>query len=246
MNDPAVNDPAVNDMSDQDAALDDFLGKWRGRWPEWRIAQVFVAEAQRETAEAWYALLQEWTDAAWAGDDPTPGYAKLAWWQEELTGWAKGGRRHPLGRVLQKRPAPWAVLARALPALQAAREPLRAWAPPQSLIAPLQPLADAIADCERALFLSDAASDVAAVKADPYVLLAAHALWHRDEAAAAAQAQAWARQLAATAPQRAGSRPRRIHDALSHARLRRVAAAGEVSALSPATALWRSWRAARG
>ncbi len=227
-------------MSDIDPALDEFLDKWRGRWPEWRIAQVFVAESERATAEAWFALLQELTDAAWAGDDPTPGFAKLAWWQEELQGWAKGLRRHPLGRVLQKRPAPWASLAAALASLQAVREPLRAWAAPQPLMIRLQPLADAIADCERAIFSSDIES-----RADTLLLLAAHALWHRDEAAEAAQAQAWARQLATTAPQRAGSRPRRIHDALSHARLRRVAAAGEVSALSPAVALWRSWRAAR-
>ncbi len=233
----------MSDVSD----LDEFLGKWRGRWPEWRIAQVFVAESQRATAEAWFALLQEWTDAAWAGDDPTPGLAKLAWWQEELSGWAKGVRRHPLGRVLQKRPAPWAALAAALPALQALREPLRSWAPPQPLLATLRPLAEAIADCERVL-LSDAAPEnmlEAASQADAFALLAAHALWHRDVPGEAAQAQAWAQQLITIAPYRAASRPRRIHDALTRARLRRVAAAGEVSALSPAVALWRSWRAAR-
>ena len=105
---------------------DDLLDKWRGRWPEWRIAQVFVPEAQRATAEVWFALLQEWTDAAWTGADPTPGFAKLAWWQEELRGWARGLRRHPLGRDLHRRPVPWDALADALPALQAARDPLAA------------------------------------------------------------------------------------------------------------------------
>jgi len=105
---------------------------------------------------------------------------------------------------------------------------------------PLQPLAEAIANAERALFAPDSAA-----VADVFALLAAHALWHRDEAAAAAHAKTWAQQLVSTVPQRAGSRSRRIHDALTHARLRRVAAAGDVSALSPATALWRSWRAAR-
>ena len=231
----------MNDVSAVDPDLDDFLGKWRGRWPEWRIAQVFVAESQRATAEAWLALLQEWTDAAWAGDDPTPGFAKLIWWQEELLGWSKGVRRHPLGRVLQKQPAPWATLATALPALQAVREPLRAWVAPQTLDVPLQPLAVAIADCERALFASEATP-----VADSFALLAAHALWHRDDAAAAEAVKAWAQRLAASAPQRAGSRPRRIHDALSRARLQRMATRGEVSALSPMSALWRSWRAARG
>ena len=58
--------------------IEDFLGKWRGRWPEWRIARVFVVESQRDVAEAWFALLQEWSDAAWSADDPTPGFAKLA------------------------------------------------------------------------------------------------------------------------------------------------------------------------
>jgi hypothetical protein len=227
----------VSDVSD----LDEFLGKWRGRWPEWRIAQVFVAQSQRETVEAWFALLQEWTDAAWAGEEPTPGFAKLMWWQEELAGWAKGVRRHPLGRVLQKQAAPWAALAAALPALQAVREPLRGGAAPQTLMASLQPFAVTIADCERALFSPDTAPI-----ADAFALLATHALWYRDEAEATAQIETWAKQFAAIAPQRAGSRPRRIHDALTDARLRRVAAGGELSALSPATALWRSWRAARG
>src|SRR5690606_20699556 len=59
-----------------------FIDKWRARWPEWEIASVFVPEAQRPLAEAWFSLLQELTDAAWGGADPTPGLAKLAWWQE--------------------------------------------------------------------------------------------------------------------------------------------------------------------
>ena len=79
-----------------------------------------------------------------------------------------------------------------------------------------------------------------------FALLAAHALWHRDDAGAAKAVREWAQRLAASAQQRAGSRPRRIHDALSRARLQRVATRGEASALSPLTALWRRWRAARG
>ena len=236
-----ASDPGVDFETDLSADLNDFLSKWRGRWPEWRIAQVFVAESQREIAEAWFALLQEWTDAAWAGDDPTPGFAKLVWWQDELLGWSKGAHRHPLGRVLQKQSAQWATLAAALPALQAVREPLRAWTAPQMLMTSLQPLAVVIAEIERVLFAPETA-----FVPDAFALLAMHALWHRDDAAAVAQAKAWAQQLISTAPQRAGSRPRRIHDALIHARLKRVAANGEVSALLPATALWRSWRAARG
>ena len=223
-----------------DAELDDFLDKWRGRWPEWRIAGVFVLEADRDEAEAWLALLQEWTDAAWAGDDPTPGFAKLGWWQEELQGWSKGLRRHPLGRVLQKRSAPWSTLAAALPALRAARDPLRAWAPEEEVLPALQPMIEAAAACETALFAGDGSQ-----AGDGFSLLAAHALWHREDPAVAQQARAWALALAARAPARGATRPRRIHDALGHGRLRRFAARGEVAALSPVTALWRAWRAAR-
>lgn len=218
--------------------LDDFLGKWRGRWPEWRIAQVFVPETQRSLVEAWFALLQEWTDAAWAGDDPTPGAAKLGWWQDELRGWSKGLRRHPLGRVLQKQPAPWAALAEVMPALGAVREPLRAWAPPHDARAALKPLADAVAACEAVLFASPAG------QGDAFSILAAHALWHREDDGTAGQARDWAGRLAAQPAARAASRPRRIHDALTTGRLRRLAGSGDIAALPPLAALWRSWRAA--
>lgn len=228
-------------MSTVDADLQDFLGKWRGRWPEWRIAQVFVDASQRATAEAWFAMLQEWTDAAWAGDDPTPGFAKLGWWQEELIGWTKGARRHPLGSVLQKRSAKWALLANELTVLRTVREPLRACVEPDILRPQLQALSSAIAACEYELFAAQSAP-----VDDAFGLLAAHALWHRGESTDVVRAGAWARTLAATAPLRAVSRPRRIHDALTLARLRRIAADGEIAALSPPAALWRSWRAARG
>lgn len=219
--------------------IDDFLGKWRGRWPEWRIAQVFVPEAQRPLAEAWFALLQEWTDAAWAGDDPTPGAAKLGWWQEELRGWSKGVRRHPLGRVLQKQPAPWSVLADALPALQAVREPMRGWASPDDARIALKPLADAIAACEAVLFAADQVGE-----GDAFSILAAHALWHREDDGTAGRARDWAGRLAARVPNRAATRPRRIHDALTSGRLVRLAGSGDITALPPLAALWRSWRAA--
>lgn len=219
--------------------IDDFLGKWRGRWPEWRIAQVFVPEAQRPLVEAWFALLQEWTDAAWAGDDPTPGAAKLGWWQEELRGWSKGLRRHPLGRVLQRQPAPWSALADALPRLQVVRESLRAWASPDDARAALKPLADAAAACEAVLFAADQAGE-----GDALLLLAAHALWHREDDGTAGRARDWAGRLLARPGLRAASRPRRIHDTLTTGRLVRLAKSGEIAALPPLAALWRSWRAA--
>lgn len=222
-------------MTDTD--LEDFLSKWRGRWPEWRIAQVFVPEPQRARADAWCALLQEWTEAAWAGDDATPGAAKLVWWQEELRGWSKGLRRHPLGRVLQKEATSWLAVASALDGCMAVREGVRQWRAPDALLPALQPLAQALAEVEQALFGGDVAGDAQA-------LLALHALWHREDAGTAAAARAWAAALADLRGARAGTRPRRIHDALVHARLTRVARGGEVAALPPLTALWRSWRAA--
>ena len=109
-------------MAEPTEALDNFIGKWRARWPEWAVAEVFLPPAQRDLARAWATLQQELTDAAWGGSDPTPGEAKLAWWQEELAGWGRGARRHPLGTVLQRQPAPWAGLAATLPSLAASRD----------------------------------------------------------------------------------------------------------------------------
>ena len=45
-------------MSDHDA-LQGFLDKWRGQWPEWAMAEAFVPEAHRERAQAWFALRDE-------------------------------------------------------------------------------------------------------------------------------------------------------------------------------------------
>ena len=77
---------APAEMSDPQA-LAAFLDKWRERWPEWSVAEVFIPAHDREMAVAWFALLQELTDAAWGGSDPRPGEAKLGWWAEELLGW---------------------------------------------------------------------------------------------------------------------------------------------------------------
>src|SRR3546814_14584469 len=58
----------------------------------------------------------------WSSDVCSSDLAKLAWWNEELQGWAKGARRHPLGAVLQPLSAPWTPLAASLLSLQASRE----------------------------------------------------------------------------------------------------------------------------
>lgn len=108
---------------DDTASLDSFLGKWRARWPEWELLSIFVPTPRRGVVAAWFSLLQELGDAAWAGAEPAPGLAKLAWWQEELVGWSRGARRHPLGTALQRLDAPWEPLGRALAALPATRAP---------------------------------------------------------------------------------------------------------------------------
>ena len=120
-----------------------FVEKWRARWPEWTIARVFVPADQRDLAEHWFTLLQEWTDAATTAE-PAPGLAKLAWWQEELRGWAKGARRHPLGARLMARPLDWTMLAMALPALSRRESGFDP--------AGLQGLARALSDAEQVLF----------------------------------------------------------------------------------------------
>ena len=71
------------------ADLHEFIDKWLARWPEWRVAEAFLPARSRESLLAWASLRQELADAAWAGVDPRPGEAKLAWWAEELHGWAR-------------------------------------------------------------------------------------------------------------------------------------------------------------
>lgn len=116
-----------------------FIEAWQAEWPEWRIARVFVPEAQRDLAEQWFALFAALTEIA--GLEATPAAAKLAWWQEELRAWRKGARRHPLGLGLARKPLPWDALADALPAILNPADD-----------AALQQLAAILADIEQTLF----------------------------------------------------------------------------------------------
>lgn len=143
----AMSDDSAVPASGDD--IDGFVGKWRARWPEWPLAEVFVAPEHRPIALAWAALQQELLDAAWGGRDARPGELKLAWWMEELQGWTQGRRRHPLGRVLQRTVAPWALLAAVLPALGRSRErPLDA----DDAFASVRAVAEAAAAVEHTLF----------------------------------------------------------------------------------------------
>lgn len=208
-----------------------FIAKWRARWPEWDVAEAFVAADKRAVAGAWFALLQELYDAAWAGEDPTPGLAKLAWWHEELEGWSKGARRHPLGEVLQRLPAPWTRLARALNALPSTRGQSAAEAAPS-----LSDLAEAVLECEAALFsihgTANGASDAAAVLLGERVLITGGPT---DGAWVIAH---WPRL-------RGASRPRRLHAALLRRRLETLPEDGKAVPLRGWRVLLASWRAAR-
>ncbi len=109
-----------------------------------RVAEAFVPPRSAPLRAGLVRAAQELTDAAWGGSDPRPGEAKLAWWAEELHGWAQrrapasaghgtaaAGRRH--GRCWPRR----------LPSLRASRE-----RPPRSPTRPSprwQPLATAVA-----------------------------------------------------------------------------------------------------
>jgi phytoene/squalene synthetase len=214
------------------AERDGFVDKWRMRWPEWQVAEVFLPGEGRERWLAWFALRQELIDAAWAGADPRPGEAKLGWWVEELQGWSQGRRRHPLGAGLQSLPAPWARLAAGLPALAAARGAIDMDIGRKTLA----PFADAIADVDEAL-----ATDAhVAGAADTVVfgLLGQRALLADDGALAKELLRYW--------PPLQGARGERILAALLRERLRRQAAdAGVAQGLPRWRVLAIAWRAAR-
>ncbi len=223
-------------MSDA-AALEAFLEKWRARWPEWAIAEGFLAPAERPLAQAWLALRAELLEAAWGGEDPTPGAAKLGWWEEELRGWARGARRHPLGLTLQKQPLDWVALAAALPVLRLRRVPEGDRA---VTLAGRMPLAAVLAPLSARVFVGGAGASAEALREAllvEWVLL----LPQRGVPAAGTALP----DLLALPALRAGARAERIHAALVRARLRRIAG-GRRPPIPAPVALLAAWRGARG
>lgn len=233
-------------------ALDSFLDKWRQRWPEWAVAEVFVPQRQRDLVVAWFALLQEFDDILNVEGDPTPADAKLGWWATELGDWAAHRSRHPLGRRLEPLPAPWAQLAAALPDLVGARgRP----ADREAAFAALGRYSAAVAAVEAVVLggppprsgqlsaqvLAGRLSEVGQA-AVPLSLL------EQDGGTAAAERaqRAWAGSLLGQWPARtAGAVPRRVWAALARARLRPLQAGRRVRA-HPLRIVWDAWRAARG
>ncbi len=227
-------------MSEREA-LQGFTDKWLAQWPEWTVAEVFVPAERRELARAWFSLREELTEAAWGGDDPRPGEAKLGWWMEELDGWTRGARRHPLGLALQPMPAPWTNLAACLPALRASRER------PRDLDAALfsmEPYAEALAGVAQQLFDAQAPAPSKSVVIS---LLAERLLRHPDHTTPLGDldARGWAGKLLQQwPPPGQGTCAGRIHAALVRGRLQRFAV-GKTPVLPRLSALASAWRAAR-
>jgi hypothetical protein len=218
------------------ASLDSFLAKWRAQWPEWAVAEAFLPAAQRQRARAWLALRGELAEAAWGGEDPTPGAAKLGWWEEELAGWSRGARRHPLGLALQKQPVDWRMLAEAIPALRVSRHPEGDRA---AALRGLEPFAAAVSAVSAGLFDAEPASALATADA----LLADWVLRLPERGIPAAGTDVPG--LLALPLLRAGARPERLHAALVHGRLRRLMR-GRPGPMPPLAILFAAWRAARG
>lgn len=214
---------------DTNQATRSFLEPWRAQWPEWALAEVFVPIAQRDVAVAWFALLKVFADAAWDGADPTPGLAKLAWWQEELRGWAKGARRHPLGELLQPQPAPWQALADAMSVLRHRELPRD----PTDALLKLRDFDAAVCGIETALFGTTAGSTATTI-----AMLAPAALEHAGAAAAS--------HLQTTTQVRSPhSRPARLLAAVVRLRLADAARTGQWRPAGRWRSLWALWGAAR-
>src|SRR5690606_14401375 len=150
------------------------------------------------------------------------------WWAEELQGWARGARRHPLGRLLARRAASWPALAAALPTLQASRARPR---DSTAAVAELAPFAVAAAAIESELAATPAATASSGDLAS--ALLAERLLHHRAGAVplqllAAGEgdgARAWSAALLDAWPAGAPvAAARRIHAMLQRARLAQLAA----------------------
>lgn len=91
----------------------DFVAKHWQRIPEWQLAAGFLPEASRTLQLDYLALQNEWWLARAIADE-TPRFAKLSWWAEELRGWSRGMRRHPLGAQLYSASGRWSAVADAL------------------------------------------------------------------------------------------------------------------------------------
>ncbi|MDR1076438.1 MAG: phytoene/squalene synthase family protein [Xanthomonadaceae bacterium] len=243
-----MNDSIMSDST----ALGGFVRKWQERWPEWRVAEVFVPAESKESVFAWFALLQEFDDAFAAHGDPLPADAKLGWWSQELQQWQEKRSRHPLGRILEPLHAPWAELATALACLPESRTFAL---DSDAMRAGLWDYGAVVARIEMALFgggevLTD---DVGGMIVQHTLAIRLMKPDGAEEAADATDSNKRTRQRSAAewlrhwpCPANACV-PRKLQSALIRQRLRRYAEGREpLAAPGSIPMLWRMWRSARG
>ena len=114
-------------------ALDGFVAKWRARWPEWSVAQVFVPRRA--------ARRRRWPGSRCCRNSPTPpGAAAIPrpaepsspGGRKNCAAGRKGARRHPLGDALQRLPAPWTCARRIAAGIARSRASARTTPRPRS------------------------------------------------------------------------------------------------------------------
>ena len=175
--------------------------------------------------------MDEWRQAALGGEDPAPGLAKLAWWQDELRGWVRGARRHPLGIALQRQSVDWSTLA----------DGLSAWRHREGLQGDADAFAEAIAP-----FAHAAAAAETALWPDHAVSAADMTAWLQGQAVLQGQSTATCQQALKQWPDAASAAAARRQLALlQHDALRGLAASRRQRRLQAVRWLWCGWRAAR-
>lgn len=249
-------------------AVAGFVDKWQAREPGMALAERFVAGGTRGVFRAWGALLHELRESAFELSDAQVRHAKSSWWAQELLAIGRGSPRHPLGSVLLNDAAtPWTALASALIATVAVSDE-----PPldgDHALQQMQPFAAAAAAVEAVLFgQADAGNAASAIAVHllaqrllvgrasddagriPLHLQARHQIARqaiRDGGGDVA-VRDWARELLTRMPVRIESdvgfrRMQWVHDRLL---LRRLSVGSRHPSKPGLTALWQTWRAARG
>ncbi|MDR2871743.1 MAG: phytoene/squalene synthase family protein [Xanthomonadaceae bacterium] len=238
-------------------ALDNYLQKWRRRWPEWQLAELFVPQGQRELAVTWFALLQEFDDAFNISGDPLPADAKLRWWREELHAWEGQRSRHPLGRRLGEITAAWSGLAQSLEDLphtrdrdhdiDAARVGLQRYARAIAAIeAVLFPDTESRNDIAEGIVMQTLAVRCMSLVAPMTSVDSSNGSGSEEDRMSSVSMQKdRAGKLLRHWSEHAGTLPRRIRSVLVWQRLGRFAAGERRYAHGSLSMLWRIWNMAR-
>ena len=87
-------------MTEADPAYASFEQKWFAVHPEYAVASVFLAPAQRHRANAFGTLVHELEEAALQPHEPQVTGIKLGWWRNELGSAAAGRANHPVTKQL--------------------------------------------------------------------------------------------------------------------------------------------------